>query len=153
MKYKVAPEILSRLLDATEGSLFRLHVETSVGLFFKSTRYLTSRRLVDGIVLNLLLNDDITPNSGDEVLTFVQSKTRSFYLSVEHEYMLIKEKFLEYAATVVDNLNDILDLNMRAVNFIVYILSKDISQKVSLDRDEIYLRAFSYRELFENKLP
>lgn len=153
MIYKIKPEMLTRLLDATEGTLFRLHAETTVGLFFKSTRYRTSKRLVDGIVLNMLLNDEITPKSGDEILTYIQSKTRSFYKSVEHDYKSIEDRFLYYAATIVDNLDEILALNMRPVNFVVYILSKDISKRVKLDRDEVYSRALSYREIIKNKIP
>lgn len=153
MNYKVSPDVMTRLVDASEGSILRSHVDITVATLFKSTRYLTSGRLVDGIVLTLLLNDEINPDSVDEALAFIQSKTRSFYTSVEREYGFIKDKFLEYAATVVENIDDILALDMRTVNFVAFILAKDVMQKCTLNRDEIYMRAFTYSELLEIDLP
>ncbi|MCH5162593.1 MAG: hypothetical protein J1G38_03790 [Clostridiales bacterium] len=153
MNYRISPDILARLVAGSEGSIFRLHVERAVGILFKSTRYLTSQRLVDCIVLNLLLNTDITPGSEREILTFIQSKSRSFYPSVEREFSFIKDKFMEYAKTVVENIDDIVALDMRVANFIVYIMSKDISQTTKLIPDEVYLRAFDYSELLEIGIP
>lgn len=149
MNYTISPEIMSRLIDASQGTLFRLQIENDVGRRFKSTRYVTIKRLVDGIVLNLLLNDKITPTSANEALSCVQSHSRSFYLSVEHEYSLIKDKFLKYAADVVDNLDEILALDLRTVNFVVYVLTLDISKRYKFNREEVFMRAFSYEELYD----
>ncbi len=149
MTFKKSPEIMLRLADASEGTMFRLKIESEVGRHFKSTRYVTVKRLVDGIVLNLMLNEQITPQSANEALACVQSRTRSFYLSVERDYYILKDDFLKYAATVVDNLDEILALDMRAVNFVTYILSLDISRRHKLNREEVFMRTFSYDELYD----
>ncbi|MCM1367353.1 MAG: hypothetical protein NC184_00870 [Roseburia sp.] len=146
-------EIL-RLIDAAQNSITYSVVAEYVGKHFRSAHYMSSRSVCDCIVANLILNDEITPTSADEIITCVRRTRRSLYTTVDSAFFPIKDSFDDYAKTVLlDEYDGISALGMRATNYIVYIISLDIFRRKIIDKSEILLRAYNYDEIINGKVP
>ncbi len=153
MKNKISEEDMAKLLKASIGSKIRLQVSQCISEHFKSAHYLSSRLLCDCVLLNLVLNDEITPSSADEIISTVHRNNKAFFSTVDSAYYPIECAFTEYAKSILgDGFGSIYDISPRITNFIVYVFSLDLSRK-NLDKKELILRAYSYRELAENSVP
>ncbi len=149
MKSTFSESELTRFIKASADSSLRMFAAEKVSRYFRSMHYLSSKLICDSIVLNLYFNRDITPNSADDIIRGIRRNTRSFYTTVESAFFPIENKFDEYAKTVLGAEYDkVRAMNMRAANYIVYVISLDISRTKTIDRNEIYLRAYSYKELY-----
>lgn len=150
MKTVISDETLFKLADASVKSSFRTVVAMAVSRHFRSMHYLSSKLICDCVVLNVLLNNEITPDSADEIITCFHRRNKSFYTTVESAFFSIEDTFDEYATTVLaDNFDKSLKLNMRTTNYIVYVISKDIKEHCKCDPSEVYHSAYSYAEILE----
>ena len=153
MKNKVSEADMKRLIDASTGSKFRLQITRCVAERFKSAHYLSSRLIIDCVILNLVLNDKISPDSADEIITTVRRNNKSFYTTVESAFFPIENEFNDYAKDVLgDEFVKIKASMPRPTNFIVDVISLDMSRK-NINKKEFILQTYSYRELVENKVP
>lgn len=154
MKTVIDENTIFRLADASAKSVCRAYVESVVSRNFKSIQYLSSKLICDCVTLNLLLNDSITSTSADEIITCIRRRNRSFYTTVDSAYYPIEDRFKEYAEQILGkSYADIKSLNMRNVNYIVFVLSTDLFKNYELYPQEIYHLAYSYKELESIKLP
>lgn len=154
MKTVIPESEIIKLVKSAENSIMRSLVAEYVSKHFRSVHYLSSNTVCDCIVVNLVLNDVITPYSADEIIMCMRRKNRSLYTTVESAYFPIKDDFNMYAKEVLtDKYDDICTLGMRAVNYIVYVISLDIFNRGITDKNEILLRTYSYDELIEGKIP
>ncbi|MCH5157649.1 MAG: hypothetical protein J1F33_00480 [Clostridiales bacterium] len=154
MKNVVSEDDMNRIIDASFDTMLRTLVAEAVGIRFKSVHYLSSRRIVDAVVLNLALNDKITPSSADEIITTLRRSDKSLYTTVESAFLPIKDKFDMYAQTVLgDNYIEIEKMYMRAINYIVYVISLDLSRDKRINGREVITRAYTYAELIDDKIP
>ena len=154
MKNVVSEDDMNRIIDASFDTMLRTLVAEAVGIRFKSVHYLSSRRIVDAVVLNLALNDKITPSSADEIITTLRRSDKSLYSTVESAFLPIKDKFDMYAQTVLgDNYIEIEKMYMRAINYIVYVISLDLSRDKRINGREVITRAYTYAELIDDKIP
>lgn len=153
MNTAIPEKDIMKIIEASENSTLRTIVNGVICRNFRSTHYVASKLICDGVVADLMLNDEITPHSADEIVLCIARKHRSFYVTVENAYSSVSERFLEYAKTVLgDDYDDVCDLKLRTANFVIYVISLDLSRK-RLNRDEVYLRAYDYSELMDKKLP
>lgn len=154
MKTVISEEDLTRLANASINSIFRTKVANYVCSHFRSMHYKSSKLICDCVVLNLVLNDVITPTSANEILLCMHRKNKAIYTTVESAYFPIEDDFIEYAKSVLgEDYSAVRALNMRTTHFIVYVISLDASKRTDLNRDEIYMNAYTYAELAEKKLP
>ena len=154
MKNVVSEDDMNRIIDASFDTMLRTLVAEAVGIRFKSVHYLSSRRIVDAVVLNLALNDKIIPSSADEIITTLRRSDKSLYSTVESAFLPIKDKFDMYAQTVLgDNYIEIEKMYMRAINYIVYVISLDLSRDKRINGREVITRAYTYAELIDDKIP
>lgn len=154
MKSTVTDDDIRKIIQGSVGTAFRTAAEAAVGMHFRSVHYKSSKLLRDGVVANLVLNDPITPYSADGILMYLHRENRAFYSSVDNSYFPIEDRFIEYAKSVLgDEYENIRALDLRTTNFIVYVLSLDLSRRKNLHRDEILLKAYSYDELLSGKAP
>lgn len=155
MKTIIDEDTIFRLADASLKSECRAQVSNAVSMYFRSMHYLSSKLICDCVVLNLLLNDKITPKSADEIITCIRRRNKSFYTTVDSAYFPIEDRFEEYAKQILGDKYDIVKaMNMRTTNYIVYVISTDMSENYELYPQEIYHLAYSYQELSAiKKLP
>lgn len=152
MKSTFSENELTRFINASKDSALRMYAAEKVSRYFRSMHYLSSKLICDSVVLNLYFNQDITPDSADDIIRGLRRNTRSFYTTVESAFFPIENKFDEYAKTVLGSDYDkVRELNMRTTNYIVYVISLDISKTKIINRKEIYLHAYSYKELYPHK--
>ncbi len=148
MKTIISEKTLLKLADASIKSSFRTHAAVFVSKHFRSMHYLSSKLICDCVILNVLLNDNITPNSANEIITSIRRNNRSFYTTVDNAYFPIESKFEEYAKTVLgENYPEIKALDMRNTNYIVFVISKDLKTNCTVDPNEIYYLAYDYAEI------
>ena len=151
---KVSDNDIRRIIDASYDTVMRTLVAEKVGIKFKSVHYMSSRRITDAVVLNLTLNDKITPNSADEIITALRRTDRSLYTTVESALNQIMEKFDTYAKEVLgDEYDKIAGLKMRAVNYIVFVISTDMKNDRRISGTEVINRAYTYAEILEGNIP
>ncbi|MBD5131708.1 MAG: hypothetical protein HDT28_03830 [Clostridiales bacterium] len=154
MRMRIPEEAIFRLADASRKSLFRSAVAQTVSKNFRSIHYLSSKLICDCVTLNLVLNDEITPKSADEIITCIRRRNISMYTTIDSAFFPIEDKFNEYAKSVLgDNYDEIRALDLRITNYIVYVISLDVKNNNNLDSKEVYLHAYSYEELENIELP
>ncbi len=153
MRQTISDEVLIRLINGSKNSMFRTYVEEAVSIYFRSSQYLASKLIGDCVTLNLLLNDEITPHSADEIIRCVHRQNRAFYTTVEKVFEPIEDRFIGLAKALVEDFDALLTPDMRKVNLIVYVISLDVSEKHKLDRNDVFMRTFSYEELLKGDLP
>lgn len=154
MRKNIQDDTLFRLAEASVSSSFRMHVAAIVTKRFKSMHYMSSLLICDCVVLNILLNDQITPTSADEIITAFKRKNKSFYTTVESAYYPIENKFELYASELLnDEYEAIKTLGLRPVNYIVYVISAEVCKMPDLYPQEVYSLAYTYDELLNNELP
>ncbi len=153
MKTDIPERDIVKIINASKDSMLRTAVNGVICRNFRSTHYVASKLICDGVVANLVLNDTITPHSADEIVVCINRRRRSFYVTVENAYSSVSERFSEYAKSVLgDDYYDVCNLKLRAANFIIYVISLDLSRK-KINREEIYLHAYDYSELLSKNLP
>lgn len=154
MRTRINEDTIFKLAEASVPSACRAQVASVVSKKFRSMHYLSSMLICDCVTLNLLLNDKIAPTSADEIITCIRRRNKSFYTTVDSAYFPIEDRFEEYAKNILgENYNDVKALDMRATNYIVYVISVDMSCNYELHPQEIYYLAYSYQELATIKLP
>ncbi len=154
MRTRIDEDTIFKLAEASVTSMCRAQVANVVSKQFRSMHYLSSMLICDCITLNLLLNDKITPTAADEIITCVRRRNKSFYTTVDSAYFPIEDRFEEYARSVLgEKYDDVKALNMRTTNYIIYVISVDLSDNYELYPQEIYYLAYSYQELANIKLP
>ena len=152
MKTRIDEDTIFKLAKASVTSGCRAQVASVVSKQFRSMHYLSSMLICDCVTLNLLLNDNISPTSADEIITCIRRRNISFYTTVDSAYFPIEDRFEEYAKnTLGEKYDDIKALNMRTTNYIIYIISTDLSENFELYPQEIYSLAYSYHELASMK--
>lgn len=148
MKNIIPDELLYKLVDGSKTTPFRAVIDNAVSMRFRSSHYLSSIWLGDCITLDLLLNDKITPHSADGIITSIRRKHRSLYTTVDSAYFPVSDRFDEYSQHILgDKYNSVRALGMRTVNFIVYVISLDLSNARKFDKYEIIYSALDYEEL------
>lgn len=153
MNTVISPIDIDKLIRASKNSAMRTVVADVVSRNFRSTHLLASELICDAVVLNLILNDTISPHSADEIILCIKREYKSFYTTVDSAYRLVEQKFIEYAKrTLGDKCDNAIAECPRNVNFIVYVLSTDLS-RAELKPDEIYMRAYTRAEILDGKLP
>lgn len=154
MRTKIDEGTIFKLAEASVASGCRAQVASVVSKQFRSMHYLSSMLICDCVTLNLLLNDKITPTSANEIITCIRRRNKSFYTTVDSAYFPIEDRFEEYAkSTLGEKYDDVKALNMRTTNYIIYVISVDMSDNYELYPQEIYYLAYSYQELANIKLP
>ena len=154
MKTVIPEETLFKLTEASLNSAFRAQVAFTVTKRFRSMHYMSSALICDCVILNVLLNDSITPTSADEIITCIRRRNKSLYTTVDSAYFPIEDRFDEYAKSLLgDCFEQVKALNMRTTNYIVYVLSEEVSRNKNLDPQEIYRLAYDYAELITIALP
>ena len=154
MKTIIDENKLFRLAEASVKSVCRAHIASAVSRHFKSMHYLSSRIICDCVTLNILLNDNITPCSADEIITCMRRRNKSLYTTVDSAFFPIEDRFEEHAKVILGNrYAEIKLLNLRNTNYIVFVLSTDLKNNYDLYPEEIYYLAYSYKELTNIKLP
>ena len=154
MNTRIDEDTLFKLAEASVKSGCRAQIANIISRHFKSMQYLSSKLICDCVTLNLLLNDKITPDSADEIITCIRRRNRSFYTTVDSAYFPIEDKFDEYAKYVLaEKYNSVKSLNMRTTNYIIYVISIDAFDNYNVYMNEIYHLAYSYQELSTIKLP
>lgn len=154
MKTRIPDETLQKLVKASIDSAFRTYVALTVARHFRSIHYLSSTLICDCVVLNVLLNTEITPTSADEIITCTRRHNRSFYTTVDSAYYPISDRFEEYAAKILgDKYEYTKSIGMRNTNYIVYVLSKDVKANSLLDPNEVYFLAYSDKAYGEVDYP
>lgn len=147
-------ELILKLATALRKSYLHAHAAKTVTERFRSMHYLSSTLICDCIVLNLAMNDNVTPVSANEIITCVRRKNKSLYTTVDSAYFPIKDNFEEYAKTVLgEEYNNIKKLDMRNTNYLVYVMSVDIKNRIDIDRTKVFYGALSYDELLKYGLP
>ncbi len=150
MRSNIPDSLLYKLADGSKNTCFRAQVDRAVSIRFRSVHYLSSISVADCITLNLLLNDKITPYSADTVIASMRRKNRSFYTTTDSAFRAISDRFDEYAKQILgDDRESVLALGMRSVNYIVYVISLDLSANAKLNKNEILYTALDYDELRE----
>ncbi len=152
MKPVFTSETAERLLIAAHGSILELYVDRAVGKLFKSTKYITSRRVADCAVLLLLFYDDFDMPAVGKVTAFINGKSRAFYSAIEHELKSTDNGFLSHATEEIDGFETIAKSDIRAADLVVYAVARYVLKHFTINRDEVIMRAFSYKELSENNL-
>lgn len=154
MNTVISESEIKRLIKAAQNTVAYSVVAECVSKRFRSVHYISSRSVCDCIIANLILNDEITPSSADEIIMCVRRTRRSLYTTVDSAFFPVKDSFEEYAKTVLnDNYKTVSALCMRATNYIVYVISLDISRRRAIDKDEILLKAYGYGEIINGKTP
>ncbi len=146
-------EDMKAIAEKSVGTVFRDAVSRCVGEHFRSDHYSFTRLITDAVVLNVVLNDEITPHSADKIVSYIRSQNRAFYTAVERAYFSVKDEFEKYAAAVLENASTPESSGLRPTLFIVYVISLDIAKNAHPDRQEVFLRAFSYERLISGDLP
>ncbi len=148
MKTVIPEETVLRLAKASVNTCFRTKVAAAVTARFKSMHYMSSKLICDCTVLNILLNDKVTTTSADEIITCIRRSNRSLYTTVESAFFPIRDKFEMYARSVLGQRYErVSKSDMRITNYIVYVLSADLTSKFEFDKDEIYYNAYTYGEI------
>lgn len=149
MSVPIKDETIYRLAAASRQCAFGAKVARAVSVRFRSMQYLSSKLLCDCICLNVLLNDlTVSPTSADEIITIIRRRNPSFYTTVNSAFFPIEDAFEEYARTVLaDDYEVVKSLGLRTANYIVYVISLDISRDENANPYEIYSEAFTYAEL------
>lgn len=148
MKTRIDEDTIFKLAEASVTSACRAHVASVVSKQFRSMHYLSSMLICDCVTLNLLFNDKITPISADEIIMCIRRRNKSFYTTVDSAYFPIEDRFEEYAKRILgEKYNDVKKRNMRTTNYIIYVISIDLSENFELYPQEIYSLAYSYQEL------
>ncbi|MCH5351174.1 MAG: hypothetical protein J1F39_04315 [Clostridiales bacterium] len=154
MKNRVSETDMNRILDASYDTVLRTLAAETVGIRFKSVHYLSSKRVVDAVVLNIVLNDTITPSSADEIIRTLRRNEKSLYTTVESAYLSVIDKFDLYAQSVLEEkFEDIKKLNIRPVNYIVYVISSDLKRDKRVNGREVINRAYTYAEILDGNIP
>lgn len=154
MRTRIDEDTIFKLAEASATSGCRAQVANVVSKQFRSMHYLSSMLICDCVTLNLLLNDKITPTSADEIITCIRRRNKSFYTTADSAYFPIEDRFEEYAKSVLGAKYDAVKaLDMRTTNYIIYVISTDLSDNYELYPQEIYYLAYSYQELVTIKLP
>ena len=145
---------INRLIDASYDTVMRTLIAETVGIRFKSVHYMSSRRITDAVMLNFVLNDKITPYSADEIIKMLRHIDKSLYTTVDRAFVPIKDRFDEYAKAVLgDEYGSIENLNMRTINYIVYVISADLSRDRRITGREVINKAYSYAEILDGNIP
>ncbi|MCH5154526.1 MAG: hypothetical protein J1F71_04870 [Clostridiales bacterium] len=154
MKTVIDEDTIFKLAKASVTSVCRAQIASAVSQHFRSVHYLSSKLICDCVALNLLLNDNITPTSADEIIMCIRRRNKSLYTTVDSAYFPIEERFEEYAREILGERYDrIKALNMRTTNYIIYVISVDMSENYELYPQEIYSIAYTFEELVNIKLP
>ena len=154
MKTVIPEETIFKLAEASLNSAFRAQVAFTVTKRFRSMHYMSSALICDCVVLNVLLNDNITPTSADEIITCIRRRNKSMYTTIESAYFPIENRFEEYAKSLLgERYEQVKSMDLRTTNYIIYVLSEEISRNKNLDPQEIYRLAYSYSELINIELP
>lgn len=151
---KVTDTDIFKMIDAApQTSLWTLAAEL-VSKHFRSMQYLASRIICNAVTLDLVLNKSITPHSSDEIITCMRRRTRSLYTTVNAVFFPNEDKFEEYAQSVLGNKYDeIKALGLRTTNYIVHVISTDITNNYSFSAQEVLLKTYSYDDICENGVP
>ncbi len=153
MNTVISQSDMEMLVKGSKNSVFRTVVADAVSRNFRSMHLLASELICDAVVLNLVLNDTVTPHSADEIVVCLKREHKSFYTTVDSAYRSVDCRFEEYAKTILGENYDIDRAEcVRTVNFIVYVLSKDLSRE-KLNRDEVYIRAYPRADILAGKIP
>lgn len=154
MKTIIDEETIFRLAKASVKSGCRAQIACAVSQHFRSVHYMSSRLICDCVALNLLLNEKITPTSADEIIMCIRRRNKSLYTTVDSAYFPIEDRFEAYAREILgERYDSIKALNMRTINYIVYVISVDMTENFELYPQEIYSLAYSFEELVKIKLP
>ena len=154
MKNIIPDETLQKLAKASIESSFRTYVALTVARHFRSVHYLSSNLICDCVVLNVLLNTDVTPTSADEIITSIRRHNKSLYTTVDNAFFPISDKFEEYAKNILGNeYEKVKSLGMRKTNYIVYVLSLDVKRNTLLDPNEINYLAYGDKAFGEIDYP
>lgn len=146
MKTIVPDSMLRKIALAARSSTAYACVANTVSRRFRSVHNMSSMLVCDCILLNLVLNKEITPTSADAIITSVRRENRSLYTTVDSAYFPVEDRFIEYAKTILGEDYDKYK-NMRTTNFIVYVMSLDIERTHKINRQEAILLALDYDEL------
>lgn len=153
MNTSISPIDMKKLIKASKNSVIRTAVADAVSKNFRSLHLLASELICDAVVLNLILNDTVTPSSANEIIVCIKREYKSFYTTVDSAYKAVEAKFAEYAKSVLgDGYETAAAESIRNVNFIVYVISTDLSRK-NLSRDEVYIKAYTREEIIDGKIP
>ncbi len=152
MKRSISPDEIENFIDSTYGTALRIIVSQTVGRHFKSVHYKSSKLICDCVCLNLLFNRNrITPKSADKIITSIRKTDKAFYSNVENVYKTMGDEFGDYAKTVLkSDYSAVISLDMRIPNFIVYVISRDVSDNFVINYDEVFMKAFSYKNLMDS---
>ena len=154
MKTVIDEDTIFKLAKASVTSACRAQIAAVVSQQFRSVHYLSSKLICDCVALNLLLNTDITPTSADEIIMCIRRRNKSFYTTVDSAFFPIENRFEQYARDILgDRYDGTKALNMRNTNYIIYVLSVDLSENYDLQPQEIYYLAYTMEELTRIKLP
>lgn len=145
---------LTTLLEVSIGTKLYHNVNMLVSKHYRSMNLVASELVAQGVLLNLLLNSRVSPNSADEIFTFLRSLHKSFRTTIENAFLPVERDFYDYAKTVLnDKYNAALSYGMDKPQFIVYVLSYDLATKCKINRAEILSMAKSYDELKDLTFP
>ena len=146
MKNTVPDEVLQKIALAARSSTLYAYVADTVSRRFRSVHNMSSVLVSDCVLLNLVLNKDITPTSADKIITSVRRTSRSLYTTVDSAYFPIEDRFTEYAEQILGSDYEKYK-DMRTTNFIVFVMSLDISRTHKINRNEVLTLALDFDEL------
>ena len=154
MSYSVTMQDIDRILDASYDTVLRTLTAEKVGINFKSVHYMSSRRIIDAVVLNLVLHDKISPTSADDIIKSLRKLDKSLYTTVDSAFASVKENFDAYAKNILgEQFETIEKLNLRAINYIVFVISLDLYNSKRVSGREVINKAYSYAEILDGKIP
>lgn len=144
-------DLLFRLTNSCKSSALYAYVAEAVTKHFKSMHYLSSTLICDCVLANLAFNEQITPQSADEIITCFRRKHKSLYTTVAEVYKYIADDFDDYAQSILcADYNSVRAINMPTANYIVYVISVDIKSNRKFDRREPFINAFGYEYFFDD---
>lgn len=146
MKTIIPDEILHKIARAARSGTVYACVADTVSRRFRSVHNMSSILVCDCILLNLVLNKKITPNSADGIITSVRRENKSLYTTVDSAYFPVEDRFTDYAKDILGDDYEKCK-NMRTTNFLVYVMSLDIERTHEINRKEALLLALDYDEL------
>lgn len=152
MTLSVPENDIYRIVDNSAGTVFRTVVSNTVMRVFRSEHLLASKLITDSVVATLAFNKNITPSCVDTFIACLRKRTNSFYGTVNSAYIPVEDRFIEYAKSVLDDYETVRKLDMRTVNFIVYVIAVDVSKNKNINRLELFSSAYSMEELKRNKI-
>lgn len=145
---KISEEKLYEYLENSKSSILYAYAADVVSRNFRSVHYTTSMIVCDCVLLNVALNEQITPYSADEIIMCIRRRNKAFYTSVDQMLYPIETRFDEYAKTVLgDEYDKVKAMYLRNANFVVYVLSLDLSRNKNCNRRELFLHSTNYTDV------